>query len=871
MSRTSAVAPPTIALLSISSSPSRIAGLGGQCLPVLSFHSLDLQTRELAPVPWGPPRRPPSSSDASTPRGTPRKRSSTGGSRSQRRGSSQAVPGAYEEEVDDDEDILPGSSQSMDVEEQPLQTSASSRTTQRSQAEGRNGPSAMGASVDEETARREEATLAQKPLTRAHVPLPYADALGAHEIFPLPARAGGGVLVFSETSILYVHPPQNQHSASKDRKPSTSETAGKRRKSSGTNLGLSMSPTGSSVLSTSPSANADANGKRRRSSAALATSPSQSSSVGEAMSPTSPTSNRRSSATTTRTLRTALPGPVSVVAVTLVVEPHGEAQGDADQDGIVVPSQEDHGALIRVLYATHSGSLDMLTVLLERPACSFVSATDTQRDDVWVPVGLKSQHLGNVPRPGGPTGLTYLGENFVHVASATGDSVIVRIDPSSATATVAEVDVDKGAEALAPEPSASAALSKLDVGGQLQEAARWPNLAPIIDFVVDDGAGGDIAAGGVSDGAAQARIVTCSGSGPTGSLRIVRSGVGLEDIAEIECADVRKLWTVHGRVAAGSDAARSSQLCVLGFVAHTRFLAFSDTGEIEDRSADLEIKGVETDQATLAVSSIITTGPSSARFVHITNQNVTVVDVNKGAIASWTPASAADLQVDGVAPSEIACAAANEAGQVLVAFRGGLIAHLECTSDSVTSVQATKLPHDVSCIDLTPISPSGGALGSSRAQICAVGLWNPMSVQLLSLPALAPISPPALAIETLRTLPRSVLLHTFTSGGGDEMAGSSSGPRPYLFVGLGDGTLVSYALDLSASDVQVRDKKTAALGTRPVRLERFETALGLSAVFASCDRPTVIWAEGERLTYSSVKHRVSLPPSVCDVKLRSTN
>ena len=67
-----------------------------------------------------------------------------------------------------------------------------------------------------------------------------------------------------------------------------------------------------------------------------------------------------------------------------------------------------------------------------------------------------------------------------------------------------------------------------------------------------------------------------------------------------------------------------------------------------------------------------------------------------------------------------------------------------------------------------------------------------------------------------------------------------------LFVGLGDGTVVSFAVVLSESSesVSVQSKKEVCLGTQRINLIPLQTEWGGTCVLATGDRPTVIYLAG---------------------------
>lgn len=74
----------------------------------------------------------------------------------------------------------------------------------------------------------------------------------------------------------------------------------------------------------------------------------------------------------------------------------------------------------------------------------------------------------------------------------------------------------------------------------------------------------------------------------------------------------------------------------------------------------------------------------------------------------------------------------------------------------------------------------------------------------------------------------------------------------YLFVGLGDGHVVSFPLEVTAeSGLILGSPKKVALGTQPVGLACFRNN-GMVCVFVASDRPAVIYCSGGKLLYAKV-------------------
>ena len=83
--------------------------------------------------------------------------------------------------------------------------------------------------------------------------------------------------------------------------------------------------------------------------------------------------------------------------------------------------------------------------------------------------------------------------------------------------------------------------------GKPEVKERWMNLAPVKDFcVVDEEGGGVVRLLFRTHHAAylsQSHLIVASGASNANSLRIVRSGVGLEEVIQVEgIEDVTNMW-----------------------------------------------------------------------------------------------------------------------------------------------------------------------------------------------------------------------------------------------------------------------------------------------------------------------------------------
>ncbi|KAJ1026698.1 hypothetical protein NDA16_002296 [Ustilago loliicola] len=787
---------PAVALLSLSSVPSKIPGFGEQCLPVLSFHSVDTTNQDLSPLPWGPPRK---------------------------------APRSVKQESDDKRHDPQSSSAATQASRDIKAASSDDKASVRK----KHGPAAMGSKVTDADLQKREDDWAKSALVQCHVPLPYTDAYGAHLIHALPAHVGGGVLVFSETSILHVPSSANPPSATAQADstqttttPDAAEVKGKRRKaseggaietrrrSSGAQLQASPVKTEAATTSSAPS---NENGKRRRSSVNV-----------PAPTTASPSGASASSHSRPRLLRVGLPHPVQVVSVVDLDEAPGSKT-------------------FSVLFGCNSGALNVLRLTMPQ---------DVQTDSAAPPQpkSMRIETLGTTSQPAGPQALSYLSDGLVCVGSATGDSCLYKILQQD---TSEEMDTGSSAQLLSPPSSptqsrrrrsslaanASPKSTELPCGGSLATIETWQNLGPVVDFTVDDGAGGDP----TTSASAQARIVTCSGAGPSGSIREVRSGASVQDVSTLPIPNAQQIWSVD----AGDNASKQTVGLLVGFATSTAYLHFDANGNLADATERLSAIGVDTALPTLTASTVfdasygsllLCVAKDSASLVNVQNEAATLVQ-------QWTPS----------AGLEITTASVNSFGQLVIALSDKSLCYLVVESGALVERNKLQLEHEVSCLDISSTTPG------QAAQFAACGFWQTRTIQIFSLPDLLPVGQSSVVQQRFAAVPRSILLHRFasTQSEASQTKGSISNRdalTPHLLVGLGDGTLVSFSLSLPTEDgysktVGLSDCKTVSLGKQALKLDAIESTAGARVVAVSGSRPTLVYADSKRFSYNALKYK----------------
>ncbi|KAK6429624.1 hypothetical protein LTR95_014230, partial [Oleoguttula sp. CCFEE 5521] len=369
--------------------------------------------------------------------------------------------------------------------------------------------------------------------------------------------------------------------------------------------------------------------------------------------------------------------------------------------------------------------------------------------------------------------LVYLDSGRIFVGSNQGDSQIVQIAP-------------QGLEVL----------------------QTFSNIGPILDFTVMD-MGNRSANELVNEfSSGQARIVTGSGAFKDGSLRSVRSGVGLQDLGMIGEMGA----SVTATFALSSTSTSSSDILVVSLVDRTRIFKFESDGEVEELESFL---GLILDEATLYVGR-----QSNGGTAQVTSRQARLTS------------PAGDLPSDWRCPegTTITSVAADGPG-VLLSLQGAVLVFLQLEQSEwrVQAERRLEANEQVSCVTLSPLLPG----------MCVVGFWQDSRVALLSLSDLSVVSMTTVGDNDALAVPRSLCI-----------ASIMVGALPTLFVGLADGNVITYLLESPANPLTAR--KSIVLGTQQASFTILPRDDGLQNVLAICEHPSLIYSSEGRMVYSAV-------------------
>ena len=388
--------------------------------------------------------------------------------------------------------------------------------------------------------------------------------------------------------------------------------------------------------------------------------------------------------------------------------------------------------------------------------------------------GMEMRLLGKITKA---TVLVHLGDDLLYIASHEGDSQVVRFN------------LDPGEESI-------------------EVLQTMPNIAPILDFTVMDMGGGNGEGQTNEYSSGQARLVTGSGAWEEGSLRSVRSGVGLEDIGIL--ADIEHINGLFSLQSSGSH--QGDDIVVVSLPIETRIFKFDLEGEIEELEC---FRGFSFDQPTLLASNL-----HNGWLLQVTNISAKILSAN-GIAAEWKPP-----------PSQVITAASTNNGRLLLSANGVTLVSLDILS-GLKEIATLHLGTDsqVACVH-TP---------NNHPNIGVVGFWQSGSISILNLMTLEVIYTEDLRRADSTSIPRNIVMTQI-------LPEDTFGPT--LFVAMEDGIVLVF--NVNKKDFSLLGKKSIVLGTQQAQFQILPRNNGLFNVFAICEHPSLIYGSEGRIVYSAV-------------------
>lgn len=408
----------------------------------------------------------------------------------------------------------------------------------------------------------------------------------------------------------------------------------------------------------------------------------------------------------------------------------------------------------RWLLADDFGKIYLLMLLIERG------------DEV---TGWKLDVIGQTSRA---SVLVYLDGGYMFVGSHQGDSQVVKIQA-------------QGVEVV----------------------QTISNIAPVLDFTIMD-MGSRAGEGQTNEySSGQARIVTGSGAFQDGSLRSVRSGVGLEEQGLLgEMNHATDLFSLRSSAASGSV-----DLLVVSFIDETRLFQFQADGEVEEKA---DYMGFSMSECTLLAADL-----PSGHLLQVTVSSVRLIDLENGMVLSeWKP------------PRGHAITAASANDQSLALSVGGQEAITVDLKNDLRVLARRQFAEEgqIACIHVTHIS----------SDICIVGFWQSASVAIMKVNTLETLQKVTVSEDTV-SVPRSILLAQILAD-----------QPPTLFIAMANGEVITYFVHLKSYILS--SKKAIVLGTQQASFKALPRDDGLTSVFATCEHPSLIYGSEGQIVYSAV-------------------
>lgn len=384
--------------------------------------------------------------------------------------------------------------------------------------------------------------------------------------------------------------------------------------------------------------------------------------------------------------------------------------------------------------------------------------------------------------------LVYLDEGYAFIGSHTGNSQVVRIQ-------------ERGLEIV----------------------QTFANIAPILDFTIMDL--GRAAEGGLVNefSSGQARIVTASGAWQDGSIRSVRSGVGMEELGVIgSLSHITDLWALSS-----SGIGDTDDTLLVTFVDETRIFKFDSEAAVEELDPQEQDSPQALHGLTFSEATLLATNLPHRQMLQVCANSVTLIDLESGMVISrWSPPSSNESKQNAKITS-----ASSNSEHLLVVVDGATL--------FVLSI-ASHLKPQTSKVFPTEAEIASIAIPASPAAICIVSFFQSASVAVLELSSLTAIHTQTLG-EPGSALPRSVVIANVLS-------------RSYstLFIAMADGSVITFSFDPQKN--VLGNMNRILLGSEPAffKLLPKDVETGLFNVFASCEQPSLIYASEGRVIYSAV-------------------
>lgn len=306
------------------------------------------------------------------------------------------------------------------------------------------------------------------------------------------------------------------------------------------------------------------------------------------------------------------------------------------------------------------------------------------------------------------------------------------------------------------------------------------------------------------------QLYTLCGRGPNSSLRVLRHGLPISEIAVSPLpGNPSAVWTVRETTKSEHD-----RYIVVSFVNATLVLSIGETVEEATDTAFL-----------LTTPTLLMANVGEDGIIQIYPQGLRHVRPGKP-VHEWKPPG-----------KKTVTRAACNGQQIVVALSGGDLLYFAIDAlGQLSEIDKKFMGREVACLDVGPITE-----GRQRSRFLAVGDWD-NTVRVFSLDPEDSLK--SLSVQALPALPESLNLVA--------MAGYTEGEGTlFLNIGLNNGVLLRSVVDSVTGELT--DTRTRFLGTRGVRLFKLNVR-GAPAALALSSRPWLCYSFQNRFQMAPLSY-----------------
>ena len=356
--------------------------------------------------------------------------------------------------------------------------------------------------------------------------------------------------------------------------------------------------------------------------------------------------------------------------------------------------------------------------------------------------------------------------------------------------------------------------------GKVEILQTLSNIAPVLDFAIMDMGRGSSGNHSNEYSSGQARIVTGSGVFSDGSLRSVRSGVGMEEQGVLgEMSNATDIFALRS-----SANTEHHDVLVVSFVDETRLFLFGLDGEVEEQA---EFNSLKLSEPTILCSEV-----AEHRLIQITPAVIRLIDFESGRVLNeWSDPEGHTLTSASASQRE-----------VIVSIGGLEVATFTLGTDILLQARRKFFEGQIACVHVSDLRPGIGF----------VGFWQNTDIAVVGTEDLQTVKKQAFSEEST-SIPRAILL--------EHLIRPTSEKQATLLISTAGGEVVTFLLNLN--NLEFSSRNVTVLGTQQANLKaipRGET--GMSSIFAICEHPSLIYGSDNHIVFSAITAENTI--AVCD-------